>query len=217
MANEADAAQTPRMSLYREQLLPRFQDKIMGREPNRAVRSRVCAGLKGEIVEIGFGTGLNTWYYPPEVTKVVAIEPSRVCMRIAEPRIAKSAVPVVYGGLTGERLDLPSGEFDAALSTWTLCTIPNLDAALAEIRRVLKPGGTFHFVEHGHAPDAKVVRWQRRLEPLNKRLGGGCHLTRHITDEIARAGFDLADVDTYYFEGEPKPMGYTYEGRAVSG
>ena len=204
------------MGFYLSQVLPRFQDKVMGRKPNRAIRARVCERLQGAIVEIGFGTGLNARYYPPEVTKVVAIEPSRVCMRIAEPRIAKSPVPVEYGGLTGEHLDLPTGAFDAVLSTWTLCTIPDLDAALAEIHRVLKPGGSFHFVEHGHAPDENVARWQARLEPLNKRLAGGCHLTRRIMDDITRAGFKIEDVDAYYFDGEPKPMGYTYEGRAVS-
>ena len=120
-------------------------------------------------------------------------------MRIAEPRIAKSAVPIEYGGLTGEHLDQPSAEFDAVLSTWTLCTIPNLEAALAEIRRVLKVGGTFHFVEHGHAPDENVARWQQRLEPLNKRLAGGCHLTRNISEEIERAGFSIEQIETYYF------------------
>ena len=203
------------MGFYVEQILPRFQDKVMGRKPNRAIRERVCAGLTGDVVEIGFGTGLNARYYPAEVAKVVAIEPSSVCMRIAEPRIAKSSTPVEYGGLTGERLDLPSSEFDAVLSTWTLCTIPNMDAALAEIRRVLKPGGSFHFVEHGHAPDEKVARLQTRLEPMNKRLAGGCHLTRHISDVIEAAGFDMQKLDTYYFKGEPKPMGYTYEGRAT--
>jgi ubiquinone/menaquinone biosynthesis C-methylase UbiE len=204
------------MGFYGEQVLPRLQDKVMGRKPNRPIRQRLCEGLRGSVVEVGFGTGLNTYYYPPEVTKVVAIEPSQVCMRMAEPRIAVTAVPVEYGGLTGERLDLPTAEFDAALSTWTLCTIPDLDTALAELRRVLKPGGSFHFVEHGHAPDEKVARWQERLEPMNKRLAGGCHLTRRITDEIERAGFNVEQVNTYYFKGEPKPMGYTYEGRAVS-
>jgi ubiquinone/menaquinone biosynthesis C-methylase UbiE len=208
--------QNRHMGLYREQVLPRIQDKVMAREPNRAVRARVCEGLQGAVVEVGFGTGLNVSYYPPSVAKVVAIEPSRVCMRIAEPRITRSSVAVEYGGLTGERLDLPSAQFDAALSTWTLCTIPNLEAALAEIRRVLKPGAAFHFVEHGHAPDAKVARWQERLEPLNKRLAGGCHLTRHISDDIEQAGFEIQKVETYYFKGEPKPIGYTYEGRAVS-
>ena len=216
MARQARRDEDRRMGFYREQVLPRFQDKVMDRKPARVVRARVCEGLHGAIVEIGFGTALNAPYYPSEVSKVVAIEPSRVCMRIAEPRIANSSVPVEYGGLTGEQLDLPSGEFDAALSTWTLCTIPNLDAALAEIRRVLKPGGSFHFVEHGHAPDEKIAHWQQRIEPLNKRLAGGCHLTRHITEDIERAGFDIEKIDTYYFKGEPKPMGYTYEGRAVS-
>jgi len=204
------------VSFYQEQILPRFQDKVMARKSTRPVRARVCEGLDGAIVEVGFGTALNAPYYPPAVKKVVAIEPSQVCMRIAETRIAKSSVPVEYGGLTGERLDLPSGEFDAVLSTWTLCTIPNLDAALAEMRRILKPGGSFHFVEHGHARDEKVIRWQERLEPLNKRLAGGCHLTRHMAEEIERAGFNIQKLDTYYFKGEPKPMGYTYEGRAVS-
>src|SRR5438132_1087472 len=167
----------------------------MARELSRAVRARVCEGLEGSVVEIGFGTGLNARYYPSAVTKVVAIEPSHVCMRIAEPRIAKSSAPVEYGGLTGEALDLPSEVFDTVLSTWTLCTIPNMDAALAEIRRVLKPGGSFHFVEHGHAPDEKVARMQKRLEPMNKRLAGGCHLTRHISEDIERAGFNIANLD----------------------
>ncbi len=204
------------MGLYNEQLLPRFQDKVMDRKPNRAVRARVCEGLEGAVVEVGFGTALNVPFYPEAVKKVVAVEPSRICMRIAQPRIAESSAPVEYGGLTGERLDLPSGEFDAALSTWTLCTIPNLEAALGEIRRVLKPGGSFHFVEHGHAPDERVARWQERLEPINKRLAGGCHLTRRISDHIEDAGFAIEKIDTYYFKGEPKPIGYTYEGRAVS-
>jgi ubiquinone/menaquinone biosynthesis C-methylase UbiE len=204
------------MGFYREQILPRFQDKVMGGKRMYEARRRICEGLEGDVLEIGFGTGLNAPYYPPEVSKIVAIEPSKVCMRIAEPRIVKASTPVEYGGLTGEHLDLPSGEFDAVLSTWTLCTIPNLDAALSEVRRVLKPGGTFHFIEHGHAPDEKVARLQRRLEPINKRLGGGCHLTRRIPEEIEKAGFDIQKLDTYYFKGEPKPMGYSYEGRAIS-
>jgi len=204
------------MGFYQEQILPRFQDKVMGTKRLHDARGRVCEGLEGAVVEVGFGTGLNARFYPSGVTRVVAIEPSRVCMRLAEPRIAKSSVPVDYGGLTGEHLDLPTGEFDAVLSTWTLCTIPNLDAALAEIRRVLKPGGSFRFIEHGHAPDEKVARLQTRLEPLNKRLAGGCHLTRRISDDIERAGFNIEKLDTYYFKVEPKPMGYTYEGRAVS-
>jgi ubiquinone/menaquinone biosynthesis C-methylase UbiE len=203
------------MGFYQEQVLPRFQDIAMNRKSTRAVRDRVCAGLHGEVVEIGFGTGLNTACYPAEVTKVFAVEPSALCMRIAQPRLARSAAPVELAGLTGEHLDLPSEQFDAVLSTWTLCTIPNLAAALAEIRRVLKPDGTLHFVEHGHAPDPGVARWQQRIEPLNKRLAGGCHLTRNIPENIGDAGFAIEQLDTCYMKGEPKPFAYTFEGRAT--
>jgi ubiquinone/menaquinone biosynthesis C-methylase UbiE len=203
------------MGFYQVQLLPRFQDKVMDRKPTREVRARVCAGLRGKVVEIGFGTGLNAPYYPAEVTEVLAIEPSAVCMRLAEPRIARSFLNVELAGLDGERLELPSEKFDAVLSTWTMCTIPNLAVALEEIRRVLKPGGTVHFVEHGHAPDETVDRWQHRIEPINKRLAGGCHLTRRIPEDIERAGFAIDQLDTYYFRGEPKVFGHTFEGRAV--
>jgi len=203
------------VGFYQDQLLPRFQDKVMARKPAREVRARVCAGLRGDIVEVGFGTGLNAPYYPAAVTKVLAVEPSTLCMRIAEPRIAGSSVSIELAGLNGEHLDLPSESFDAVLSTWTMCTIPDLAAALGEMRRVLKPGGMLHFVEHGHAPDAEVARWQRRFEPINKRLAGGCHLTREIPKTIGQAGFVVEQVDTYYFKGEPKPFGYTFEGRAV--
>ncbi|HXC18549.1 MAG TPA: class I SAM-dependent methyltransferase [Acidimicrobiales bacterium] len=203
------------MGIYAEQVLPRLQDRFMGRKDTNVVRERVCAGLAGDVVEVGFGTGLNVPYYPAEISKVFAVEPARLCMRLAEDRIAHSKVPVELAGLTGERLDLPSESFDAILSTWTLCTIPGLEKALEEMRRVLKPGGTFHFVEHGHAPDAKTARWQRRIEPLNKKIAGGCHLTRPIAEYVEKAGFQIAHLDTYYLEGEPKPFGYTFEGRAV--
>jgi ubiquinone/menaquinone biosynthesis C-methylase UbiE len=203
------------MGLYQDQLLPRFQDVVMSRKATREPRGRVCAGLHGEIVEIGFGTGLNAPYYPPEVVKVLAVEPSAVCMRIAKPRIARSSARVELAGLNGQHLDLPSGQFDAVLSTWTLCTIPDADSALGELRRVLKDGGSFHFIEHGHAPDPKVARWQARLEPLQKRVAGGCHLTRDIPQMIKDAGFAIEQLDTYYFKGEPKVFGHTFEGRAV--
>jgi ubiquinone/menaquinone biosynthesis C-methylase UbiE len=203
------------MGFYQEQLLPRFQDKVMDRKAARDVRARVCAGLYGDVVEIGFGTGLNAPHYPPEVNRVLAVEPSSVCMRIAQPRIAQSPASVETAGLDGQHLDLPAERCDAALSTWTLCTIPDLAAALAEVRRVLKPGGSLHFVEHGHAPDPSVARWQQRLEPLNKRFAGGCHLTREIPETIEQAGFAVEQLRTYYFPGEPKPFSYTFEGRAA--
>jgi ubiquinone/menaquinone biosynthesis C-methylase UbiE len=203
------------MSIYADQVLPRLQDRAMNRHGLREVRARVCAGLSGKVVEIGFGTGLNVAYYPPQVERVFAIEPSRVCMNLAQRRIAKSATPIELAGLSGERLDLSPEEFDAVLSTWTMCTIPNLALALQEIRRVLKPQGTFHFVEHGGAPDAKTARWQGRLEPLHKKFAGGCHLTRRIPEFIENAGFRIDHLDTYYFKGEPRPYGFTFEGRAL--
>lgn len=203
------------MGFYQERVLPHILNKVMDTKVEREIRGRVCEGLHGQVVEIGFGSGLNARYYPSEVTKVFAIEPSEVAMRLAEPRIAKSSAAVEPAGLDGQRLDLPSAQFDAVLSTWTLCTIPDVAAALAEVRRILKPSGTFHFVEHGHAPDANVARWQERLEPLEKRLAGGCHLTRMISEDIEHAGFAVKELDTYYAKGVPKPWGYTFEGRAL--
>ncbi len=202
------------MGYYHDQVLPRILNKAMDTKVERAARGRVCEGLQGQVVEIGFGSGLNAGYYPSAVTKVLAIEPSQVSMRLAESRIAGSSAEVELAGLDGQHLDLPSEQFDAVLSTWTLCTIPDLGVALAEIRRVLRPGGAFHFVEHGHAPDVGIARWQRRLEPLNKRLVGGCHLTRTIADDIERAGFVIEQLDKYYAKGAPKPWAYTFEGRA---
>jgi len=202
------------VGLYKEQILPRLQDKVMRRKGTREVRQRVCSGLVGDVLEVGFGTGLNLPYYPVEVSRIFAVEPSRVCMRLAEDRIARANIPVDLAGLTGEHLDLLTASFDAIVSTWTMCTIPNLDEALNEMRRVLKPGGTFHFVEHGHAPDDKTALWQRRIEPLHMTLTGGCHLTRDVPDYLDRAGFHIEHLDCYYFEGEPKPFGYTFEGIA---
>ena len=159
--------------------------------------------------------GTSTDMLPTAVAKVAAVEPSRLCLRIAQPRIAVASTRVELAGLTGESLDVGSEEFDAALSTWVLCTIPDVGAALSEIRRALKPGGRLHFVEHGHAPDEQVARWQTRVEPLWKCVAGGCHLTRRITDLIEQAGFRSEALETYYNKGEPKMFGYTYEGQAT--
>jgi ubiquinone/menaquinone biosynthesis C-methylase UbiE len=202
------------VGFYQDQLLPRFQNKVMDSKEMRKVRTRVCSALWGDVVEVGFGTGLNAPHYPDGVQRIAAVEPSSLCMRIAEPRIAATSAKVDLAGLNGETLELPSDEFDAALSTWTLCTIPDVEAALAEIRRVLKPGGTFHFVEHGRAPDARVARWQARIEPAWKHVAGGCHVTREISDLVERAGFQLDRVHMYYMSGEPKAFGYTFEGVA---
>jgi len=166
------------MGVYSEQVLPRVIDVACNLKESVPQRRRVCEGLAGDVVEIGFGSGLNVPFYPPAVTHVAAVEPADVGWKLAGKRLRATTVPVQRSGLDGESLPFADDRFDAALSTWTMCTIPDVAAALHELRRVLKPGGTLHFVEHGLAPDERVRHWQHRLEPLQKRLFGGCHLTR---------------------------------------
>ena len=204
------------MGFYDEQVLPRIVNVACNIKANAPQRRRVCEGLAGDVVEIGFGSGLNVPFYPAAVTEVAAVEPADVGWKLAGDRLRATAVPVRRSGLDGQSLPFPDDRFDAALSTWTMCTIPDIDAALRELRRVLKPGGTLHFVEHGLAPDAGVQRWQHRLEPMQKRLFGGCHLTRPIVELVRDAGFVITDVDVYYEKGPPKFVGANSLGVAQS-
>ena len=176
-------------------------------------RARVCRGLAGTVVEIGFGSGLNIPHYPPAVEQVLAVEPNDVAWGLSEARRGASSVPVTRAGLTGERLEIPDASADAALSTYTLCTIADLPVALAEIRRVLRPGGVVHFLEHGRSPEPAVATWQRRLTPLQSRLAGGCHLDRPIDALISAAGLQILDLFTEYGDG-PRVASYLYLGRA---
>lgn len=202
------------MSFYREQVLPRLVDRACGGAAMDRWRSSVTDGLSGRVVEIGFGSGLNVAHYPPEVERVFAVEPAALARRLAAKRIAAGTVPVEHIGLDGQAIPLEDGSCDSALSTFVLCTVDDPVAVLSELHRVLKAGGRFHFLEHGLSPDSSVARWQRRLEPLQRRLADGCHLTRQAAELVAEAGFSLERDERRYARG-PKPWSYFTLGVAL--
>ncbi len=202
------------MGLYRERILPRLVDRACGGKDMMRWRGRVTDGLFGTVVEIGFGSGLNLSTLPPEVELVYAVEPAALARRLAQQRITDSPVQVEHIGLNGESIPLDEASCDGALSTFTLCTIPGVEQALAELRRVLRPGGRFHFLEHGLSPDPTVAKWQRRIEPVNKRFTDGCHLTRCPADLVRAAGFEVEKVESRYVKG-PRPWSWFTEGVAV--
>jgi ubiquinone/menaquinone biosynthesis C-methylase UbiE len=195
------------MGLYNEHVLPRMINVGCGLKSAEPLRRRVCAGLEGNVLELGFGSGHNVPFYPVAVTQIDAVEPSDVGWKLAGKRLQQTRVPVKRSGLDGQSLPFPDASHDTAVSTWTLCTIPDVAAALREVRRVLKPGGTLHFVEHGLAPDESVRRGQRRLEPVQKRVFGGCHLTRQVVELLTDAGFTITELDVFYEDGTPKVLG----------
>jgi ubiquinone/menaquinone biosynthesis C-methylase UbiE len=203
------------MRWWNEQVVPRVTDLLLGAGEIHKLRERVCRGLEGEVLEIGFGSGLNVEHYPAAVERVAAVEPSDVAWHIAEHKhLGGGRPPVVRAGLDGQALALDNATMDNALSTFTLCTIPHLDVALKEVARVLRPGGSFHFLEHGLAPDPGVARWQRRLTPVQRRLAAGCHLDRPVADAVERSGLVIEELDTFYLPGV-KVFGRIYLGRAV--
>jgi ubiquinone/menaquinone biosynthesis C-methylase UbiE len=202
------------VGFYVDRVLPRITDVALSGRYFDRLRGEVCADLTGEVLEVGFGSGRNVPHYPSSVTRVRAVDPATVGRRLAAERLAASAVPVEFVGLDGAELPVDDESVDHVLTTWTLCTIPDVDAALAEMRRVLRPGGAVHFVEHGRSPDASVARWQDRLTPIQRRVFGGCHLNRPIDALLDRAGLVVSPLETFYAKG-PKPFSYFYEGVAT--
>lgn len=204
------------MGFYGERVFPRAMNRLMNTKQTRETRARVCAPLSGDIVEIGFGTGLNLPHLPPAVTVVLAVDPLERGRTLASERIAASPVSVEFVGLDGQLLPLADDSADAVLSTWTLCSIPDPVAAVSEINRVLRPGGTLHFVEHGCSPDPGVRKWQRRLNPIQRRIACGCNLDRDIPSILKDAGLSVDSLNTYYMKGSPKILGWTFEGVAAA-
>jgi len=202
------------MGFYAAQVLPRLVDVALRSDEITALRKRVVAGLEGEVLEVGFGSGLNVPHYPPAVRSVVAVDPALVGRKLAARRLAEVTIPVEFVGLDGEDLPLDDASVDHVLTTWTLCSIPDVGRALAEICRVLRPNGALHFLEHGRSPEPRIARWQVRLAPVQQRILGGCRLNRPIDHLVVDAGLRIARLDNYYLTG-PKPLGYVFEGIAA--
>ena len=202
---------------WERNVVPRITDKALGTAWVHEQRALVCQGMQGRVLEIGFGSGHNVQHYPPEVNEVAAVEPNDRAWAMAQPRIRAGRQRVIRSGLDGQRLDEDDESYDAVLTTFSLCTIPDQDAALAEAHRVLRPRGTLHFLEHGLSDDPAVQKWQHRLEPVQRRIAGGCHLTRRHAETIASTGFDISSIENGYEPGPAftKPVGYYYRGVAT--
>ena len=207
------------MGVWADHVVPRLADASLRSREIGELRREACAPLSGRVLELGFGSGLNVRWYPPAVTSVAAVEPSDVAWRMSERRRARTTVPIERRGLDGQRLEEPDASYDAVLTTFTLCTIPEVDRALGEVRRVLRPGGQVCFLEHGLAPDPGVAVWQRRLEPVQRRVAGGCHLTRPVPELLRRAGLEVTVLQNAYLPGPrlSRPWTYGYLGAAKAG
>jgi ubiquinone/menaquinone biosynthesis C-methylase UbiE len=202
------------LGLYHHCIFPCVLDIAMGSRVFAKPRRRTLARAAGRILEIGFGTGRNLPYYPASVTRIEAIDPDLDLDRYSRPRIAASNIAVDFHHLDAQHLPFEDSRFDTVVCTLTLCSIPAVEIALSEVKRVLKVGGQFLFLEHGLSPDPAVARWQRRLNPLQQRIGGGCHLDRDTVGLVRESGLQLGDVEQYYLRRVPRFAGYVSEGLA---
>ena len=204
------------MGLYDRYLLPPLLNAAMGAKPIAYQRRKVVPQASGDVLEIGMGAGHNLPFYDKsKVTRLIGLEPHPKLRERAARRAAESGIAVDFTDLKAEEIDLPDASVDTVVVTYTFCSIPDVPRALTGIARVMKPGATMLFCEHGLAPDAKVARWQARIEPVWKRIAGGCHLCRPIPDMLKAGGFRVEGLETMYLPGTPKSLGYNYWGRAV--
>ena len=202
------------MGLYAKYLLPRIIDLAMRNEETARLRAAWVPLARGEVLEVGIGSGLNLPFYSSDVQRVYGVDPSVELQRIARGRVVAAPMEVEFLSQSAEEpLPLADASIDTVVTTWTLCSIANAPKALREMKRVLKASGRLVFLEHGRAPDAGVADWQDRITPLWKNITGGCHLNRKIDDLITAAGFRITELKTFYVRG-PRPMTYTYQGAA---
>lgn len=204
------------MAMYRDLIFPRLMNRLMNTTETRRLRAKVCEPLVGDVVEIGFGTGLNLPHLPAAVRRLRAVDPLEAGRRFAGHRLSDTNIPVEFVGLDGQHLPLEDGSADAVLCTWSLCSIPEPIQAIREIRRVLRPAGRLHFVEHGRSPHPRVHAWQDRLNGLQRKVACGCHLNRDIPAIITDGGLHIDELDTFYAKGEPKPYAWTFQGTATT-
>jgi ubiquinone/menaquinone biosynthesis C-methylase UbiE len=202
------------MSFYDNRVLPHLTNFACSTKPNRKQREKIVPLATGDVLEIGFGSGLNLPFYDPQkVRKIWGLEPSPGMRRKAQPMVDASDLDVEFIDLPGENIPLEANSADTVLVTYSLCTIPDVMTALEGMRRVLKPGGSLLFCEHGVAPDESVRRWQHRLNPAWSRIAGGCNMNRDIPDLITKAGFDITSDERMYIPGI-RMLCYNYWGQA---
>lgn len=201
------------MGFYARRIVPWMIDKVMTGDVVEADRAVIVPRASGAVLELGMGSGHNLGFYGPEVKALHAVEPSAELAAMARKRTGEVSFPVEIAEVSAETMPFDDNSFDSAVVTWALCSIPDMTAALSEVRRVLKPGGALHFVEHGLAPEVSVAGWQNRLNPLWRPFSGGCNMNRPMDLEIEAAGFRIDDADNGYVEG-PRILSYTYRGSA---